>query len=196
MELRIDIPLEEFSGLSVDGIPLALGVDYTAQSGSTILTLTAARLQAFEGGRHVLLARFSGQDVNIPFALNKTPAAQLGAASQPSAPAPPRAEAQPTAAPQPTPLAQAAPEAASAARAEPAPQEAALPTPTLVSNRPSVPVASAVPVAPEVPAATAPALSLLLILAGLAALGLTLAALGALAFRRARAKKRAPVTDR
>lgn len=71
MQIRIDIPLDEFDGLRVDGELWTQGEDYTVTSGSTILTIAAARLEQLAVGDHTIEAIFAGQTVEIAFALNK-----------------------------------------------------------------------------------------------------------------------------
>jgi hypothetical protein len=55
LELRIDSPFEEYRDLSFDGRPWTLDADYTACSGSTILTIAAGRLERVDTGIHTAL---------------------------------------------------------------------------------------------------------------------------------------------
>jgi hypothetical protein len=75
LELRIDIALAEFEGMDFDGEPWTLGTDYDVRSGSTVLTVGAARLETVEAGMHTLRARFTAETVEIPFELRKPVAA-------------------------------------------------------------------------------------------------------------------------
>jgi hypothetical protein len=70
-EVRIDIPLEEYQELYFDGELWIPGADYDARSGSTILTISEARLAKVADGSHAIRAVFSDQTVEIPFTLNR-----------------------------------------------------------------------------------------------------------------------------
>jgi len=70
MELRFDFPFDDFDGLYVNGELWAPGMDYTARSGSTIITISAARLAQLGAGTHALTAVFAGEPVEIVFTLN------------------------------------------------------------------------------------------------------------------------------
>jgi hypothetical protein len=70
MELRIDLPFAEFEDLYADGALWRRDADYSARSGSTILTVAADRLEALSAGRHSLTAVFANQSVEIPFTLH------------------------------------------------------------------------------------------------------------------------------
>jgi hypothetical protein len=74
LELRIDIPLPEYENLYFDGAPWSRGADYAVREGSTILTITAERLERCEAGLHTLSARFESETVDIVFELIKTAA--------------------------------------------------------------------------------------------------------------------------
>jgi hypothetical protein len=89
LEVRIDIPLEEFTDLYLDGELWARGTDYTVRSGSTILTIAAAQLEELSAGTHTLTASFRSQNVEISFTLNKTltPTGLSGAMTVPAFPA-------------------------------------------------------------------------------------------------------------
>jgi hypothetical protein len=76
LEMRIDIPLEEFEALRFDGADWSLEEDYTVRSGSTILTVTAARLELCGAGKHTIQARFLSETVEIVFELRKIAPAQ------------------------------------------------------------------------------------------------------------------------
>jgi hypothetical protein len=71
MEIRIDLPLEEYEGLSFDGAPWVQELDYTVRSGSTILTVAAERLARYEAGTHTIEARFQSETVAVVFDLRK-----------------------------------------------------------------------------------------------------------------------------
>ncbi|MDR1246236.1 MAG: leucine-rich repeat domain-containing protein [Clostridiales Family XIII bacterium] len=74
LELRIDIPFPEYENLYFDGAPWSLGGDYAVREGSTVLTITAERLERCEAGLHTLSARFESETVDIVFELIKTAA--------------------------------------------------------------------------------------------------------------------------
>ncbi|MDR1321928.1 MAG: leucine-rich repeat protein [Gracilibacteraceae bacterium] len=95
LEVRIDIPLEEFRELYCDEALWAPGADYAVRSGSTILTVPAERLAEMEGGRHVLSAVFAAQTVDIAFTLAGTPESGTGMVVPPAIPAVPPADAPP-----------------------------------------------------------------------------------------------------
>ncbi|MDR0433753.1 MAG: leucine-rich repeat domain-containing protein, partial [Gracilibacteraceae bacterium] len=85
LELRIDIPLEEFGELYFDGALWAVGPDYAVRSGSTVLTVAAGRLERYEAGIHSFTARFAATTVEISFTLVKSavpPAARLPATEE------------------------------------------------------------------------------------------------------------------
>jgi hypothetical protein len=92
-EVRIDLPLEAFQGLAFDGAPWA-PAQYGVRSGSTVLTVAAARLAQYPAGLHTLTASFAEETVDIVFDLRKpeeeneaAPAPSAGTLG-PSAPAP------------------------------------------------------------------------------------------------------------
>jgi len=70
MELRFDFPFDDFDGLYMNGELWTLGEDYTVRAGSTIITVSAARLTLLGAGTHTLTAIFAGAPVEIVFALN------------------------------------------------------------------------------------------------------------------------------
>ena len=70
LELVYDINFEDFDGLYINGILWTPGVDYTVRSGSTIITISAARLAQLGEGTHTLTAIFAGEPVEIVFSLN------------------------------------------------------------------------------------------------------------------------------
>jgi hypothetical protein len=86
-ELRIDIPLAEFRGLSFDGVPWEQGTDYTAREGSTILTIAAERLAGFAAGVHRISAVFENETVDIEFLLQKSESAVADNGTGATAPA-------------------------------------------------------------------------------------------------------------
>jgi hypothetical protein len=71
-EVRIDIPLEEYREMYLDGELWVRNVDYSVRSGSTVLTISEARLEAMEDGSHIIRADFVRRSVEIPFVLRKT----------------------------------------------------------------------------------------------------------------------------
>ena len=71
MILRIDIPFEEFEQLRMNGQAWAPGTDYSATSGSTIITIEADKLDRLDAGAHTLAAVFESETVEIAFTLNK-----------------------------------------------------------------------------------------------------------------------------
>jgi hypothetical protein len=73
-EIRIDIPLEEFENLYFDGALWSAGGDYALRSGSTVLTVTAERLERYDAGAHTLSAEFRSETVEIAFDLIKSAA--------------------------------------------------------------------------------------------------------------------------
>jgi hypothetical protein len=81
LELRIDIPLAEYENLYFDGALWFRGGDYAVREGSTILTVTAERLERCEAGLHTLSARFESETVDIVFELIKTAANGTGPAA-------------------------------------------------------------------------------------------------------------------
>jgi len=74
MELVFDIPFEDFDDLYINGKKWTLGVDYSVRSGSTIITISAARLAQLGEGTHTISVIFAGEPADIVFSLN-TPAA-------------------------------------------------------------------------------------------------------------------------
>jgi hypothetical protein len=71
LEVRIDIPLEEYQAMYFDGALWTPGVDYQVRSGSTILTIPDARLEAVADGSHIIRAAFARQSLDIPFTLDR-----------------------------------------------------------------------------------------------------------------------------
>jgi hypothetical protein len=71
LEIRIDIPLEEFNGLDFDGENWVEGEDFTSRSGSTIITVPPQRLEQIPAGTHTILSHFDSQDIEIAFELIK-----------------------------------------------------------------------------------------------------------------------------
>jgi hypothetical protein len=80
LEVRIDIPIEEFRDVHMDGELWIRDADYTARSGSTILTISQARMERLEAGEHRLSAVFAGKTVEFKFTLSDRPALEAGPA--------------------------------------------------------------------------------------------------------------------
>ncbi|MCL2053824.1 MAG: phage tail tube protein [Oscillospiraceae bacterium] len=66
-KVRIDIPLDEFIQLYIDGLLLTLNLDYTVTEGSTIIEISAERLAEFGSGLRTMSAVFLNETVNITF---------------------------------------------------------------------------------------------------------------------------------
>jgi len=69
MELWIDVPYDEFIDLHFNGELWIDGEDYAVRPGSTIITITAERLEQCGPGMHTMLAAFTGETVEISFTL-------------------------------------------------------------------------------------------------------------------------------
>ncbi|MCL2053827.1 MAG: leucine-rich repeat domain-containing protein [Oscillospiraceae bacterium] len=67
LKVRIDIPLDEFIELYIDGTLLTRDLDYTATEGSTIIEISAERLSEFGNGSRTINAVFLNETVNITF---------------------------------------------------------------------------------------------------------------------------------
>jgi hypothetical protein len=78
LEVRVDIPLEEFRELYMDGELWIRETDYTARSGSTILTVSQARMERLEAGGHRLSAVFASQTVDFELTLSGRPVLDAG----------------------------------------------------------------------------------------------------------------------
>ena len=91
LELRIDIPLDQYLDLDFDGSLWEMGVDYRAISGSTILIFTAERLEKLEAGEHTLQAIFATQTVSVTFMLNKLAYSLSSTSAEQAAPEPAQA---------------------------------------------------------------------------------------------------------
>ena len=59
-----DTCFAHFTGAFMDGTELTVGLDYTAVSGSTVITLAAATLEKLSAGTHTLKATFEDGDVS------------------------------------------------------------------------------------------------------------------------------------
>ena len=70
-EISIDIAFEEFRELYMNGIFWVSGIDYTVRSGSTIITVSAERLEHMSMGYHTISAVFLNETVDIIFDLVK-----------------------------------------------------------------------------------------------------------------------------
>jgi hypothetical protein len=82
MELRIDIPFTEYEEFYFDGELWTRGEDYSARTGSTVLTVVADRLARCDAGLHTIRARFLSETVEIVFELRKPmPAQDTGGAA-------------------------------------------------------------------------------------------------------------------
>jgi hypothetical protein len=87
MELRFDFPFDDFDGLYMNGDLWLPGVDYSARAGSTIITVSAARLSRLGAGTHTLIAIFAGEPVEVVFTLNASaPVSQTSALIAPVVP--------------------------------------------------------------------------------------------------------------
>jgi hypothetical protein len=71
LEIRVDIPFEEYQDMYFDGELWIRGVDYDARSGSTVLTVPEARLETVADGAHMIRAVFARGNVDIPFVLDR-----------------------------------------------------------------------------------------------------------------------------
>jgi hypothetical protein len=74
LEIRIDIPIENYLDLYFDNERWVRDVDYAVRSGSTILTVSETRLSAVAEGSHIIRAEFLNASVDIPFTLDKAAA--------------------------------------------------------------------------------------------------------------------------
>ena len=70
LQFSVDKVLESFHDLSMDGDLLLLDEDYSAVSGSTVITITAQRLSLFAAGVHTLAAEFDDETIEIVFLLD------------------------------------------------------------------------------------------------------------------------------
>jgi hypothetical protein len=68
-EARIDIPLDEFRELYLDGELWNFSEDYTVRSGSTILSVAEERMSKIGNGDHTFFAVFANQTVKIALTL-------------------------------------------------------------------------------------------------------------------------------
>lgn len=64
---RIDVPLEKFVDVWVDGRLLARDTDYMLEEGSTVITLRPALLKTLENGKHTLSVQFTDGYALIEF---------------------------------------------------------------------------------------------------------------------------------
>ncbi|MDR3091848.1 MAG: carbohydrate-binding domain-containing protein [Clostridiales bacterium] len=79
LTFRLDLPLEEFRELYLDGEPLTPGEDYETRSGSTIVTIYASRLAKLENGARKVETRFAGEVVSLEFLFENKAAANTAA---------------------------------------------------------------------------------------------------------------------
>jgi hypothetical protein len=63
LEIHIDIALNDYEALYFDGALWTPGADYTARSGSTVLTVTAEKLAGLAYGIHEIAAHFTDNRV-------------------------------------------------------------------------------------------------------------------------------------
>jgi hypothetical protein len=78
LEARIDIPLEEFRDVYMDGVLWIRDTDYTARSGSTVLSISQARMERLGAGGHRLSAVFAGETVSLEFTSDNIPIQDAG----------------------------------------------------------------------------------------------------------------------
>ena len=71
LTVRANGEFSKFAGVKVDGKPLIAGKDYTAKSGSTIVTLSKDYLATLSVGRHDLTVLFNdGGQARTTFTVN------------------------------------------------------------------------------------------------------------------------------
>ena len=78
LEIIIDIPYAEFVELYINGELLARDVDYTAVSGSTVISIMPHYLQALPDGEHLINAVFLNEAVTLTFNLVRTNSYDVG----------------------------------------------------------------------------------------------------------------------
>ncbi len=88
LTLRIDYPLESFREMRMDGELWLRDSDYTATSGSTILSVAPSRLESLATGKHTIEAVFVEETVRIPFILDKPASAAAAPPAGNPVPAP------------------------------------------------------------------------------------------------------------
>jgi hypothetical protein len=79
LEARIDIPLADFADMYFDGELWTIGEDYETREGSTILVITAEKLDGLAYGMHEIDARFT-EDRTVSFAFDLRGAAVIAGA--------------------------------------------------------------------------------------------------------------------
>ena len=70
LTVRANGEFSKFAGVEVDGKPLIAGKDYTAKSGSTIVTLSKDYLATLSVGTHKLTVLFNDGDARTNFTVN------------------------------------------------------------------------------------------------------------------------------
>ncbi len=66
--------IDHFAGVEIDGVPLENGTDYTAEKGSTVITLKAAALEELPVGEHTVTISFDDGGVETKLTVKEAPA--------------------------------------------------------------------------------------------------------------------------
>ena len=66
--------IDHFAGVEIDGVPLENGTDYTAEKGSTVITLKAAALEELPAGEHTVTISFDDGGVETKLTVKEAPA--------------------------------------------------------------------------------------------------------------------------
>lgn len=69
LEIRMNKEFTLYQSMTMDDEEYVQGKDYTAKSGSTILTIKASSLEKLADGKHTIRAKFTDQTVRIDFTL-------------------------------------------------------------------------------------------------------------------------------
>ena len=56
--------IDHFTGVEIDGAALVRGTDYTAEAGSTVVTIPAAKLEGLSAGTHTVTVKFDDGEVS------------------------------------------------------------------------------------------------------------------------------------
>ena len=77
--------IDHFTGVEIDGAALVRGTDYTAEAGSTVVTIPAAKLEGLSAGTHTVTVKFDDGEVSTQVTIKA--AEQETTAAETTAPA-------------------------------------------------------------------------------------------------------------
>ncbi len=79
--------IDHFTGVEIDGAALVRGTDYTAEAGSTVVTIPAAKLEGLSAGTHTVTVKFDDGEISTQLTIKAAEQETTAPAEETTAPA-------------------------------------------------------------------------------------------------------------